>query len=79
MENQDVRLNDYHKLYLPRQKLTLKEMLIFHKIVCFAFNILIPVNFRLMEAPLKLSFDSHEASTSYFFQYSPHPQILLLR
>ena len=44
------------KLYLPRQKWTRNEMLIFLKIDPLAFNILIPVSFPLVKASLKLLF-----------------------
>ena len=42
------------KLYLPRQKWTIIETLIFFKTVPLAFSSLIPVSFPLIEASLKL-------------------------
>ena len=44
------------KLYLPRQKLTMNETLIFFKIVPLSFNSVIAVSFPLVKAPLKLFF-----------------------
>ena len=43
-------------LYLPKLKWTLKETLIFFKIVFFRFTILIPLNFPLFKGSLKLLF-----------------------
>ena len=45
------------KLHLPRQKWTMKEILIFFKIVLFEFSSFIPASFPLVKTPLKHLFD----------------------
>ena len=49
------------KLYIPRHKWTMNEMLIFKKIFSLAFNRLIPVSFSFVKEPLKLLFSYGEA------------------
>ena len=56
------------ELYLPRQKWTITERLIFFKIVPLTFNKLIPNSFLLVKAPLKfLSWYSENCTVIYFF------------
>ena len=64
------------KLYLPRQKWTINQTLIFLKVVPLVFNTLIPVNIQLVKAFESFLFIGYEIVPFFFFFFSPHPQIL---